>query len=145
MIHVTIDAKDTQELHRELRALLEGTAAEPQVLPLQPARFLKVTQPEEPETFQPEPDPEPDPEPVPVPVPDVESNPATDFVPGVTPAPEQPSMTDCRAVLNKIRANEKYGPAVVREILSHYGVERFTALDASQYADVIKEAEQYEV
>lgn len=145
MIHVTIEAKDTQELHRELRALLAGEAAEPQVLPLQPAAFLKVVQPEENAAFQPEPDPEP----VPAPVPDVEGVPDKDDI--VVPTPvspdpdpvKNPSMEDCRATLNALRA--KHGPGAVRHILTNHGVNSFVELDACEYAKVMREAENYEV
>lgn len=144
MIHVTIDAKDTNELHRELKALLAGDiSAEP--VPLQPAQFLKVVQPEEPEAFHPEADPEP----VPAPVPSDESVPAEDDIVVPTPVPDEPepvkgpTMEECRAVLNALRA--KHGPGAVRVILTNHGVNSFVELDATDYAKVIREAESYEV
>ncbi len=146
MIHVTIDARDTNELHRELKALLAGDATEPQVQPLQPAQFLKVVQPEEGADFQPAPDPEP----VPTPVPDVESVPADDDIVSPAPVPPEPeepvkgpSMEECRAALNALRA--KRGPGAVRTILTNHGVNSFVELDATDYAKVIREAESYEV
>lgn len=147
MIHVTIDAKDTNELHRELKALLAGDISEPQAL--QPAKFLKVVQPDEPETFPPEADPEP----VPAPVPDDESVLAE--ADSVTPAPvpvepdeptktvKYPSMEECRAALNALRA--KHGPSAVRTILTNHGVNSFVELDACEYDKVMREANGYEV
>lgn len=146
MIHVTIEAQDTNELHRELRALLAGAPAEPQVLPLQPAKLLKVVQPEKATAFQPEPDPDPEP----VPVPDAEALPADDPdpIPAEPDEPEPepvtlPKMEDCRAVLNALRA--KHGPGAVRTILTNHGVNSFVELDATDYAKVMREAANYEV
>lgn len=147
MIHVTIDARDTNELHRELKALLAGESGIR-------VCWRKPPVPEEPVSgstekasdFQPEPDPEP----VPVPVPDVESVPADDDIISPAPVPAEPeepvkgpSMEECRAALNALRA--KRGPGAVRTILTNHGVNSFVELDATDYAKVIREAESYEV
>ena len=51
-----------------------------------------------------------------------------------------PSMTDTRAVLNKLRA--KKGPKAVKEILTAHGVSSFVDLDSADYAAVMAEAEE---
>ena len=144
MIHVTIDAPDTQTLHRELRALLAGEMTEPQVQQLAPAQFLKVVPPEETADFQPAPDPEPVPAPVPV-VTDVPTNVDNEPAPVPTePEPVKgPTMEECRAALNALRA--KHGPGAVRTILTNHGVNSFVELDATDYAKVMREAANYEV
>lgn len=65
--------------------------------------------------------------------------------PVVQPEPQPteplPSMADCRAALNTLRA--KHGPAAVREILTNHGVNSFIDLKDTDYATVMKEAENY--
>jgi len=51
-----------------------------------------------------------------------------------------PSMTDTRAVLNKLRAAK--GPKAVKEILTAHGVNSFVDLDSADYAAVMAEAEE---
>jgi len=145
MIHVTIDAPDTQTLHNELRALLAGESGIR-------VCWHKPPVPEEPVSgstektsdFQPASDPEPVPAPVPI-VTDVPTN--VDNEPAPVPAePEHvkgPTMEECRAALNALRA--KHGPGAVRTILTNHGVNSFVELDATDYAKVMREAANYEV
>lgn len=77
---------------------------------------------------QPEPKPEPE---VPVAQPEPEPEPAEPC----------PKMEECRAALNALRA--KHGPGAVRVILTNHGVKSFVELDATDYAKVMREAENY--
>lgn len=56
------------------------------------------------------------------------------------PVAKYPSMTDTRAVLNKLRAAK--GPKAVKEILTAHGVSSFVDLDSADYAAVMAEAEE---
>lgn len=52
--------------------------------------------------------------------------------------PEGPTAEEVRAVLNDLRKAK--GIAAVKKILAAHGAENFPGLDASHYADVLKEA-----
>lgn len=140
MIHVTIDAKDTQELHQELRALLAGESGIRTCwqMPPMPKETASGSTEEAAEVRIDIPD-------LASIAPDDKSEPEPDFTPETEPEPEPeyPKMEDCRAVLNALRA--KHGPGAVRTILTNHGVDSFTELDACEYTKVMREAKNYEV
>ena len=147
MIHVTIEAQNTHELHSELSALLAGESGLRTCWQKPPVfNELVSDSTEEVADFQPAPDPEPVPAPVPVPVTE-EVPPFPDSEPApVSTEPEPvkgPTMEECRAALNALRA--KHGPGAVRTILTNHGVNSFVELDTTDYAKVMREAESYEV
>lgn len=130
MIHVHIESPSVEALQGELNALLSGinkgtikdvVQAVPEVA-IAPADSIEAEQPV------------------------VEAQPEQHAVEAVEAdeAPVEkakyPSMTDTRAVLNKLRAAK--GPKAVKEILQAHGVSSFVDLDSADYAAVMAEAEE---
>ena len=141
MIHVHIESPSVEALQGELAALLSGitkgtvkdvvlavphaemsfapVAADPTEAARAEIKMPEAAQAEMPETA----------------APDEAEMPET-----AEDEEKQPSMTDTRAALNKLRA--KKGPKAMKAILQAHGVESFVDLDSAHYAAVVAEAEE---
>ena len=132
MIHVHIESPSVDALQGELAALLSGISKDVVRAAMQPDRILT----EKASTEAPVEKVAEAAEPV------VEAQPeqhAVDIEAVEAPV-KYPSMTDTRAVLNKLRAAK--GPKAVKEILTAHGVNSFVDLDSADYAAVMAEAEE---
>lgn len=139
MIHVHIESPSVEALQGELNALLSGinkgtikdvVQAVPEVAVAPVA--TDSTEAAEPEQPVVEAQPEQH-------TGDVEADEAP-VEETVVEETKYPSMTDTRAVLNKLRAAK--GPKAVKEILTAHGVSSFVDLDSADYAAVMAEAEE---
>lgn len=139
MIHVHIESPSVEALQGELNALLSGInkgtikdvvqAVPEAVIAPVAADSTEAAEPEQPVVeAQPEQH-----------TGDVEADEAP-VEETVVEETKYPSMTDTRAVLNKLRA--KKGPKAVKEILTAHGVSSFVDLDSADYAAVMAEAEE---
>lgn len=139
MIHVQIESPSVEALQGELNALLSGInkgtikdvvqAVPEAVIAPVAADSTEAAEPEQPVVeAQPEQH-----------TGDVEADEAP-VEETVVEETKYPSMTDTRAVLNKLRA--KKGPKAVKEILTAHGVSSFVDLDSADYAAVMAEAEE---
>ena len=162
MIHVHIEANSLHDLRKQLRELLdEPEVTMTPVIPPHGDPIPEATKqacllgnldaPDQPVEIPTNEDGtpkfrkyQPHSEPAPAPVPDAAELSAEPDV-SADPAPAEPmslpQMADCRAALNALRA--KHGPAAVREILTNHGVNSFIDLKDTDYATVMKEAENY--
>lgn len=143
MIHVHIESPSVDALQGELAALLSGISKDVVRAAMQPDRIPtekasteapveKVAEAAEPEQPVVEAQPEQHTEAI-----EADEAPVEETVVEET---KYPSMTDTRAVLNKLRA--KKGPKAVKEILTAHGVSSFVDLDSADYAAVMAEAEE---
>lgn len=139
MIHVHIESPSVEALQGELNALLSGInkgtikdvvqAVPEAVIAPVAADSTEAAEPEQPVVeAQPEQH-----------TGDVEADEAP-VEETVVEETKYPSMTDTRAVLNKLRAAK--GPKAVKEILTAHGVSSFVDLDSADYAAVMAEAEE---
>lgn len=129
MIYVRIETENVESMQNELNALLSGInkgtvkdvvqavpTAEVAVVPADPTEAAEEVKLPEPEQH------------------------AVEAGEDEAPVAKYPSMTDTRAVLNKLRAAK--GPKAVKEILTAHGVSSFVDLDSADYAAVMAEAEE---
>lgn len=136
MIHVHIECPSVTALQGELVELLSGISKDVAREAMQtdriPTEKVSTEAPVEKVAEAAEPVVEAQPEQHAVDIEAVEADEA--------PVAKYPSMTDTRAVLNKLRA--KKGPKAVKEILTAHGVSSFVDLDSADYAAVMAEAKE---